>query len=120
MLEKEDKANANLLYSQYQQLCMPKHLNPMVERERGFRIEEKKIQFRAGPDTSAIAIGQAWFSLERAARFAFMGVLAFIQNDQLPGGDELRRSMSRLLAELNVLQAISAQRWPKNYFHSEE
>jgi len=43
-----NREKAKLLYSQYHHLCMPKHLNPMVERLRGFRIEGNEIQFRPG------------------------------------------------------------------------
>jgi hypothetical protein len=109
---------AKFFYSQYQQLCMPKHLNPLVEKERGFRVsvEEKKIQFQAGPDMSAIAIGHAWFSVERAARFAFMGILAFLQNDATPGSDELLKELAALRAKVEAVQDLSAERWPKNYF----
>jgi hypothetical protein len=50
LLEKPGKAK--FFYQQYQQLCMPKHLNPLIERERGFRIrlEEKEFEFQEGPD----------------------------------------------------------------------
>src|SRR5215469_3543320 len=34
-----NREKAIRLYAQYQQLCMPKHLNPIVERARGYRIE---------------------------------------------------------------------------------
>jgi hypothetical protein len=115
-----NREKANLLYAQYQQLCMAKHLNPLVEGLRGFRVEDQGLQFQAGPDVSEIGIAQAWFSLERAARFAFLGIAVFVHNDdELQATEELRTELVSLFAELEILQEFSVKRWPKNYLSSE-
>jgi hypothetical protein len=113
------RERANHLYSQYQQLCMPKHLNPLVEGLRGFRLEGNQIEFHLGPDVTLIGIVHAWFSVERAARFAFLGICVFVQNDKPPITDEFVRELMSLLAELDNLQAVSAKKWPENYIDSE-
>jgi hypothetical protein len=103
------------LYSQYQQVCMPKHLNPIVERSRGYTVEGGTIQFRPGPDTSPHAIRQAWYALERSSRFAFFGILAFIHSDPTPLSTDLQDDIKAKRNALNNLQDQSAERWPENY-----
>ncbi|MGA7760708.1 MAG: hypothetical protein WCA59_03100 [Candidatus Binataceae bacterium] len=103
------------LYSQYQQVCMAKHLNPILERSRGYKVEGKTIHFRPGPDVDPIAIGYAWYAVERSSRFAFFASLAFIQNDPTPLPSDLRRRAEALRVALDELQAKSVGRWPDSY-----
>jgi hypothetical protein len=107
--------DTNKLYSQYQQLCMPKHLNRIVERERGYMVQGKTIQFRPGPDTTPVAIRHSWFAVERGSRLAFFAIAAFICNDQPPLSSDLKAKITAQQAAPDDLQATSAQRWPENY-----
>ena len=102
------------IYGQYRQLCMAKHLNPIIERSRGYAaLGGANIQFRPGPDVSDIGIAHSWFALERACRFAFCALctMAEIQETSL----ELRRKMQALEPELNVVQGEGTNRWPQFY-----
>lgn len=107
------------LYAQYQQVCMPKHLNPIVERARGYIVEAGKIEFRPGPDVSNLATQQAWYAVERSSRFAFFGILAFIHNDTPPLSKELQDRTTATLTALQELQVKSANLWPRNYSSEE-
>src|SRR5262249_14976530 len=51
---KEVKKKVKEYYSLYGQLCTAKHLNPMVERNRGYDFDpkDKSVRFRPGPDTT--------------------------------------------------------------------
>jgi hypothetical protein len=96
------------LYAQYQQLCMPKHLNPMVERERGYELEGNEVRFQPGPNLGPKATATAWFALERATRFTFFGILAFIHNDG-SATDRLQKMLELTKSEIESLQALSAK-----------
>ncbi len=111
--------DADRLYSQYQQACMAKHLNPIVERARGYTVQAGQIQFRPGPDISDRAIQQAWYAVERSSRFAFFGILAFIHNDTPPLSKELQDRTTATLNTLEKLQAKSAKLWSQNYSSGE-
>ncbi len=100
-------------YSQYQQLCMPKHLNPIVERARGYTLEGKILQFRPGPDTSEIAIKHSWIALERASLFANLALFTIAHSQETP--PDLHLQLVGQQQALNALQAESLKRWPDNY-----
>jgi hypothetical protein len=107
--------DADRLYSQYQQLCMPKHINPIIERSRGYTVDGKQVQFKQGPAVNELALAHAWFTLERGSRFAFLGLLSFISNDNPPLEEKFRSAISALHEKLERLQAESMERWPESY-----
>src|ERR1700730_12744301 len=106
-------------YGKYQQLCMPKHLNPIVERVRGYDydLDAKAVQFRPGPDMSEGAIALGWFALERASRFAYIGLLTIAESQQTP--EQARREFDSCVVVLNALQDECVRRWPDAYLTSE-
>ncbi len=108
-----DAKDADKWYWQYQQLCMPKHLNPMVERARGYVLDGKSIEFKPGPDTSKLAIAQGWFALERACQFAHFALLTMAHSQEIPS--ELHQALAAQQGALHSLQEESAKRWPNHY-----
>jgi len=110
-----DVSNADKMYSQYQQLCMCKHLNPIIERSRGYdRLEGNVIQFRPGPDTSELAIKWSWLALECASRFAHFALFS-IAHSHNTTSTALHLELIGQQKKLSALQAKSAKRWPENY-----
>ncbi len=108
-----DAKYAETMYRQYQQLCMAKHLNPIVERSRGYERLEGGIIFRPGPDTSELAISYGWYALERASRFAYIALLTIADSQETP--PELRLKFDAQQIALNALQGECAKRWPDSY-----
>jgi hypothetical protein len=112
-----DTKDSEKYYGQYQQLCMPKHLNPILERARGYDFDGNSVQFRPGPDTSELAIRLAWFALERASRFAYMAFLTIAESQQTP--EQASREFDACQIVLNALQDECARRWPDAYLTSQ-
>jgi hypothetical protein len=104
-----DTRDLDKFYGQYQQLCMPKHLNPIVEKGRGYEFDGKSVRFRPGPDTSELAIRLGWFALERASRFAFMGLVTFADSERIPEHGIPDLDVCR--AAVNALQDECARRF---------
>jgi hypothetical protein len=110
-----DVSSADKMYSQYQQLCMCKHLNPIIERNRGYdALEGNVIQYRPGPDTSDLAIKWSWLALECASRFAHFALFGIAHSHNLTS-TALHLELIGQQKRLNALQAKSAKRWPDNY-----
>jgi hypothetical protein len=108
-----DANEADKMYSQYQQLCMPKHLNPIIERGRGYVREGNVIQFRPGPDTSELAIKWGWMALQCASRFAHFALFSIAHTQET--STALHLELIAQQKKLNALQDKSAKRWPDNY-----
>jgi hypothetical protein len=108
-----DAKYADKMYSQYQQLCMPKHLNPMVERSRGYELDGNVVQFKPGPDTSELAIRHGWYALERASRFANLALFTIAHSQET--SPDLHLELVAQQTALDALQDESAKRWPDNY-----
>lgn len=66
----EPEYQAARWYVIYSQLCMAKHLNPLLQATRGFRVEAKGVLVVTGPDASEGSIRLAWFALEHSAGLA--------------------------------------------------
>lgn len=101
------------MYSQYQQLCMPKHLNPIVERSRGYKLDGNAVQFKPGPDTSELAIRHGWYALERASRFANLALFTIAHSQET--SPDLHLELVAQQTALEALQDESAKRWPDSY-----
>jgi hypothetical protein len=108
-----DANEADKMYSQYQQLCMAKHLNPILERGRGYVFEDNVIQFRPGPDTSELAIKWGWMALECASRFAQFALFCIALSQEI--STTLHLELITQLKKLKALQDKFAKRWPDNY-----
>ena len=63
-----DEAKTKLVYAVYQGLCMPKHINPIVESQMGVEMIDGVPFLRNGPDTSEFARHVAFFSLVMGCR----------------------------------------------------
>lgn len=107
-----DVKDAKKHYSQYQQLCMAKHLNPIVERNRGYEFDGESVHFLPGPDTSDRAIALGWFALELASRFASLGLLTIASRQEI--SEEVRREFECSQVELKAVIEKGVKRWP-NY-----
>lgn len=106
-------ANANeadKMYSQYQQLCMAKHLNPILERNRGYVLDGDVVEFRPGPDTSKLAIKWSSIALQSASQFAYFALLSIVDDSQ----DTLRAEFIAQRKQLNEIRDKFVQRWPDN------
>jgi hypothetical protein len=108
-----DAKCADKMYFQYQQLCMPKHLNPIVERSRGYELDGNVVQFKPGPDTSELAIRHGWYALERASRFANLALFTIAHSQET--SPDLHLELVAQQTALDALQDESAKRWPDNY-----
>jgi hypothetical protein len=75
----EREAAAQRKYRDYGQLCLPKHLNPLLQRQHGLRREGADIALMVGPTTEPDAIRVAWFALEQAAGLAAFAASRFVQ-----------------------------------------
>ncbi len=89
-------------YDHYRQLCMAKHLNPIVERNRGFIRKGKQIEFVHGPDLSKQGLWHILFAIHSSARFAMMGLWTFISAEGPPLTDEMMSEMSLVNSELEA------------------
>lgn len=108
-----DAKYADKMYAQYQQLCMPKHLNPIVERSRGYELDGNAIQFKPGPDTSELAMRHGWYALERASRFANLALFTIAHSQET--SPDLHLELVAQQTALDALQDESAKRWPDSY-----
>jgi len=108
-----DANEAGKMYSQYQQLCMAKHLNPILERSRGYVLEDNVIQFRPGPDISDLAIKWGWMALQCASRFVHFALFSIAHTQET--STALHLELIAQQKKLNALQDKSVKRWPDNY-----
>jgi hypothetical protein len=108
-----DAKYADKMYSQYRQLCMAKHLNPIVERSRGYELDSNTVRFLPGPDTSALAIRHGWYALERASRFANLALFTIAHSQETP--PDLHLELVAQQTALDALQDESAKRCPDDY-----
>jgi len=87
-------------YAHYRQLCMAKHLNPIVERNRGFIRRGKEIEFTHGPDLSKQGLWHIHYAVHSSALFAMYGLGAFCCVEGPPLTDEMKSEVSLIHAEL--------------------
>jgi hypothetical protein len=115
----DDADQARKMYRQYQQLCMAKHQNPIIERSRGYIVlEGGGVQFRPGPDTSELGIAHSCFALERGSRIAYITLVTIADGQET--SLELRAKLETRGSELNASQDECAKRWPENYSAQDE
>jgi hypothetical protein len=112
----EPEHQAKRWYVTYSQLCMPKHLNPLVQTTRGFRIEENQVWVATGPDTREASVRLTWFALEHSAGFA-LTVAAFFGQKYARQSRELAAQSRELHEAVGKLRdAAVARGWDKNPF----
>jgi hypothetical protein len=114
----EPEYQAERWYISYSQLCMAKHLNPLLQATRGFRVEAKRVLVVTGPDASEEAVRLAWFALEHSAGFALTAA-GFFGQKYLSGSSQRRLAaangkLHEMVAKLRA--AAVARGWDKNPF----
>jgi hypothetical protein len=63
-------------YDHYSELCMVKHLNPIVERARGYIRDGKELIFVHGPDIGETGLHHVFFALDSGAMHAWFCLIA--------------------------------------------
>jgi hypothetical protein len=71
-------------YLIYRQLCMGKHVNPLLQQQHGFVRAERTLTAVVGPMTDEQSERAGWFALEHASRLAHMGAHTFLLH-HVPG-----------------------------------
>ncbi len=114
----EPDQQAKRWYVAYSQLCMAKHLNPLLQATRGFRVEANRVLVVTGPDTSQESVRLSWFALEHSAGLALTAVGFFGQKYVHGSNQKELAAMSRDLQEVlgNLRAAAVARGWDKNPF----
>jgi len=105
-------------YLVYSQLCLAKHLNPLLQTTRGFRLEENRVLVMPGPDASENSVRLAWFALEHASGLALTAA-AFFGSTYIPqsGREAFAQKVNPLQGTLATLRAAAVDRgWDKNPF----
>lgn len=105
-------AQATTEYRVYRQLCLAKHVNPLLQTQHGYRFEGKNVAAMNGPDLSEPAVRTAWFALEHAAGFTFIALASFISN-QIPPEKKpaLMKGAEAIGAGRKALEASAKARW---------
>jgi len=75
------EGQAKTEYRVYQQMCMAKHANPLLQMEHSIKVSNKTVEIFSGPETSEAAIRASWFALEHsAALLAIVASYSVIKN----------------------------------------
>ncbi len=105
---------AKRLYRDYQQMCMPKHLNPLFERGMGHEIEGRHWAMFCGPDTSDQGIRSSWFALDRCVKLALWAIMAFFrfQSPNRTPPEPVAGQLREIVTAGQRLTASVFRRWP--------
>lgn len=74
--------DADKNYSVYSDLCMAKHLNPMVQQYEGFttNTDTGMMTFQYGPKVTKRTVKQAWWVMSSTVRFMYAALEVFIKH----------------------------------------
>jgi hypothetical protein len=97
-------------YDHYRQLCMAKHLNPIVERRRGYLMKGKQIEFVHGPDLSEQGLWHILFAAHSGAHFAMFALLAFNCKEGPPLPQGMKSELEAILSELRATQPVEREK----------
>jgi hypothetical protein len=97
-------------YDHYRQLCMAKHLNPIVERSRGYLMKGKQIEFVHGPDLSEQGLWHILFAVHSGAHFATFALLAFNCKEGSPLTQGMKSELEAILSELRATQPVEREK----------
>lgn len=103
-------------YITYSQLCMPKHINPLIQTRRGFRIEDYRVWIGTGPDTTDESVRLTWFALEHSAAFALTAAGFFGQKYARENRELVMQNRGLHEAIGKLRDAAVARGWDKNPF----
>lgn len=108
----EPERQAAVEYRVYSQLCMPKHSNPIVQKEFGFIEEDDAVLVSNGPDASEGSVRASWFALEHGSACAFIALAAFVKDH---ASDEVRAEFEPVVLDLGRrrkdLEDRAKKRW---------
>jgi hypothetical protein len=99
-------------YRVYQQLCMPKHNNPLFQMQQGIILSKDFMFSMNGPDTSETSVRNAWFALEHGSALARLAIVSFIEN-HVPKSQRhlLEQELMILGDKRKELASRAKQRW---------
>jgi len=108
----DPEKQAELDYRVYQQFCMAKHGNPLLQTAHGLIQQGRDVSLQNGPDTSEIAVNNSWYAMDHATRFVYVALAIFASN-HLPTEHQSRiAERAKQLAERrNELKKRAVQRW---------
>ncbi len=108
----DPEKNAERNYTTYRELCMPKHLNPLLQKQRGFQIVGSLVTINSGPDASEAAVRMGQFALEKGIGFAFTAA-AFFAKEHLRGIDvrDLFDQLREIERDVMSLNEQAVRRW---------
>lgn len=111
-------------YRDYQQLCLAKHINPLLQKQHGIskRVADEGgmvIVFSMGPDVESKSATQAaWFALDQAVALALRGFSAYVREiageDILPG--HAIEEMKELAQRREGLHKSGVRKWGNDPF----
>ena len=110
-------AQTAIEYRTYSQLCMNKHVNPLLQKEHSYRIQDGAIVTLLGPDDTEEAIRPAQFALEHAVHLASLAMLSSVQQHLATRlkskelGEELLAKVESLARLRKALEIKSKARW---------
>lgn len=106
------KEKANQEYSDYRQLCMVKHGNPLIQMQHGYHIQGNNVLAINGPDHSETSIRVSWFALEKSINYVLISLGSFINNHltTLDSKDLVNR-YQRLIEVHQRLNQLAVERW---------
>jgi hypothetical protein len=104
--------HAQRWYTVYRQLCLPKHLNPVLQRLRGLKLGGSTVTVQVGPDAGEDGVRLSWFALEKAAGLAIQASAVFAGHHLAPGK---RKGLPAKKVEIErivlALNERAANRW---------
>lgn len=122
VLEKEGVPNlqaaTDAKYKDYRQLCLAKHINPLLQKQHGIgKVNEDDktiIFFSMGPDAESDAgIRTAWFALEQAAILSLMAFSSYLR--EVPSDEVLTDSAKEQMREMALrhkdLRKRAMEKW---------
>jgi hypothetical protein len=112
----EPEKQAKRWYISHSQLCMAKHMNPLLQGSRGFRVDSNQVLVVTGPDTTDASVRLAWYALEHSAGFALTAAAFFGERHARGQKDLAARSGALHEALGKLVEAAVAHGWDKNPF----
>ncbi len=108
----DPKKSLDIEYGIYQQLCMPKHANPLFQKYHGIRVKGLDAVVAMGPDTSEAGIKDLWFAMQHGARLAYLALRSFTEN-HIPTAvqSDLSRRIESIGAKTKKLDDQAVKRW---------
>ncbi len=99
-------------YYVYQQFCMAKHGNPMLQTAHGLIPRGEDLVLQNGPDLSEMAINNLWYAMDHAVRFVYVALAIFASNHVPPEQQHgISERANQLAKERERLRGLARQRW---------